>query len=273
MEDVQILVGDCQKVLKQFPAESFRCCITSPPYFGLRNYHADGQLGLEDTIDAYVNHLVAVFRQVWRVLAADGTLWLNIADSYVNNPGNGRGGETRQEGGTPHRSGRDKTHLGLPVKNLIGIPWRTALALQSDGWLLRSDIIWHKVNVLPESVKDRPTKAHEYIFLLAKQPNYYYDYEAIKEPAVSKKGASRNKRSVWTIPTAHYKGAHFAVYPTTLVESCLLAGSAEDDTVLDPFVGSGTTGIVALQHKRKFVGIEINPTYAEMARQRIAAER
>jgi len=316
-----ILIGDVRKRLAELTAGSVRTCITSPPYFGLRDYgtasweggdpecphtgkpmatkaninrntgggndvknataleffrercgrcgamRIDSQIGLEATPEAYVAEMVSVFREVWRVLADDGTLWLNIGDSY----------------------GKDK--------QLIGIPWRLAFALQADGWHLRSDIIWAKPNPMPESVRDRPTKSHEYVFLLSKSPKYYYDHEAIKEDGVipaGTKGAKgsaerqrmkgvnarppeykvydgkRNKRDVWVVNTKPFKGAHFAVMPEALVEPCVLAGSAEGDTVLDPFTGSGTVAVVANRHGRNFVGTELNPEYAEIARERIS---
>ena len=264
-----ILIGDVRKRLAELTAGSVRTCVTSPPYFGLRDYGEAEQIGLEATPEAYVAEMVSVFREVWRVLADDGTLWLNIGDSY----------------------GKEK--------QLIGIPWRLAFALQADGWYLRSDIIWAKPNPMPESVRDRPTKSHEYVFLLSKSPRYYYDHEAIKEPAIysadrrsgegrltyegkrqGDKGTGqeafvsivdkRNKRDVWTINTKPFKGAHFAVMPEALVEPCVLAGSAEGDTVLDPFMGSGTVAVVANRLGRNFVGTELNPEYAEIARERIS---
>ena len=317
-----ILVGDARQRLAELPAGSARTCVTSPPYFGLRDYgtatwnggdtdcdhlgkpmatkaninrntrtgndvknatareffretcgkcgatRIDSQIGLEDTPDAYVAEMVALFREVWRVLADDGTLWLNLGDSFAKE------------------------------KQLLGIPWRVAFALQADGWYLRSDIIWHKPNPMPESVTDRPTKSHEYVFLLSKSPKYYYDHEAIKEQATTpptvrnknKEGyqadyaggdrfspgervygadGKRNKRDVWTITTKPFKGAHFAVMPEALVEPCVLAGSAEGDTVLDPFTGSGTVAVVANRHGRNFVGTELNPEYAQIAYERI----
>jgi DNA modification methylase len=274
----------------------------------------DGQIGLEGTPDAYVAEMVDLFREVWRVLADNGTLWLNIGDSYVaDSYVRERGIQTFQSGADTANegwlaadraeSGKARKNLswassaGLKKKDLIGIPWRVAFALQADGWYLRSDIIWHKPNPMPESVTDRPTKSHEYLFLLTKSPRYYYDHEAIKEP--SSTGAwdamppiggvkqtegnenrtysgntpasdgKRNKRDVWTINTKPFKGAHFAVMPEALVEPCVLAGSAEGDTVLDPFTGSGTVAVVANRHGRNFVGTELNAEYAEIARHRI----
>ena len=309
-----IHVGDALDVLRTLPDESVQTCITSPPYYGLRDYGCDGQIGLEKTIDKYVQRLVEVFREVRRVLRDDGTVWLNLGDSYA-------GGRTgRDDGDRDQRmKGRGDRYTsslydskqrsvpsGLKPKDLCGIPWRVAFALQADGWYLRSDIIWHKPNPMPESVKDRCTKAHEYIFLLSKSARYYFDAEAILEPfADDRNGASgakslpyskgsgrndtlsdgrrpglgvsptrsgRNRRTVWTVSTRSYKGAHFAVYPPELIEPCVLAGSAEGDTVLDPFSGAGTTGVVALAKRRKYIGIELNPTYAEMAARRIRNE-
>lgn len=268
MLNATILVGDAVERLQTIGGGVAQTCVTSPPYFGLRDYGHDGQIGLEASLDDYVGALVAVFAEVRKVLTADGTLWVNLGDSYGKN------------------------------KQLLGIPWRVAFALQSAGWYLRSEVIWHKPNPMPESVTDRPTKSHETIFLLAKNEQYFYDADAIKEPALSKNdrrnGAgrhtyngkradkdgklqqsfvtvtdTRNKRSVWTVPTKAYKGAHFATYPAGLVEPCVLAGSQIGDTVLDPFSGSGTTGEVALLHNRDYVGIELNPEYAEISVKRI----
>lgn len=358
----EIIQGDALEVLASMAAESVQCCITSPPYWGLRDYGVDGQLGLEPTPEEYVAKMVAVFREVKRVLRKDATLWLNMGDSYARQGGS-------QEGYSRHWDGRDKdpgmtdiTHVnntGLKPKDLCGIPWRLAFALQADGWWLRQDIIWHKPNPMPESCTDRCTKAHEYLFLLTKAARYYYDAEAIRESAEygycpTTKGAfadsvggrhnestvkrgdgtgGRNKRSVWTIPTHAFPDAHFATFPPALVEPCILAGTSEhgccpecgtpwervvekertatrnvidvkaDDTgkanrdpgrhcttsnttgwqpgckcasednvpcvVLDPFCGSGTTGMVAHKLQRDFVGIELSSEYAEMARKRV----
>ena len=309
-----ILIGDARERLKELPAGSARTCVTSPPYFGLRDYGVDGQMGLEETPDTYVAEMVALFREVWRVLADDGTLWLNLGDSYA-----GGGGGNYNKTGVSQAGGQHITNVrnrpewlenaGVKPKDLIGIPWRVALALQQDGWYLRSDIIWHKPNPMPESVRDRPTKSHEYVFLLTKSPKYYYDHVAVKVEASSAtiernkhkyNGAFKNqflgtpnekrwqegrlienptfaqdgkanRRSVWTIPTKSFKGAHFAVMPEALVEPCVLAGSQEGDTVLDPFTGSGTVAVVANRHGRNFIGTELNPEYAEIARERITA--
>ena len=313
----RILIGDVRSRLAELADGSVQTCITSPPYFGLRDYGHDGQIGLEPTPDDYVKELVAVFREVWRVLADDGTLWLNLGDSYA-------GGRPEKDKGWAEYDIERSPHLrtdGIAPKNLLGIPWRVAFALQADGWWLRQDIIWAKPNPMPESVTDRCTKSHEYLFLLSKSARYFYDHEAVEEPSVAQnehdqtgtarigipgqsdhkgnrgmsKGSSfnsgktavhqqersskrarveneeftRNKRDVWTIPTKPFKGAHFAVMPEALVEPCVLAGSREGDLVLDPFAGSGTVGVVSLRHQRNFVGCELNPEYAEMAKNRI----
>ena len=306
MSNYTLLQGHCLEVLRTLPTESVQTCITSPPYFGLRDYGCDGQIGLESTPDAFVSSLVDVFAEVHRVLKSDGTLWLNLGDSYNGASSN----RTGQNGYNDGRTNRDKRFStggidGLKSKDLIGIPWRVAFALQQYGWYLRQDIIWHKPNPMPESVTDRCTKAHEYIFLLSKSDRYFYDNEAIKEPVSdtslkraeygwncdrpSTKNASmggtgihtekmgtrfvnpsgRNKRSVWTVCTKPYKGAHFAVYPTELIRPCILAGSRPGDTVLDPFNGSGTTGFVSMEERRKYIGIDINDEYLAIAEARI----
>jgi DNA modification methylase len=294
-----ILVGDCVESMAFIPSGSVHCCVTSPPYFGLRDYGADGQIGLEPTPDAFVAKLVEVFREVRRVLRDDGTLWLNLGDSY-SNAGTRQGDCGGISGKTnDHRkvgSGYRQRIKGFKNKDLLGIPWRVAFALQSDGWYLRQDIIWHKPNPMPESVRDRCTKAHEYIFLLSKSPKYFFDSEAIKEPAsappkkcgpkndatrndggrtgiVRGDGETRNRRDVWTISTKPFKGAHFATFPPDLIEPCVLAGSPEGGTVLDPFGGAGTTGLVANKHNRRAILCELNPTYAEMARARIGTAK
>ena len=298
----KIITGNAIEVLKELPDCSVDCCITSPPYLGLRDYGVNGQIGLEKSVEAYINRLTDIFREVRRVLKNDGTLWLNIGDSYVSS---------------------NSEYSNCKRKDLIGIPWLLAFALRNDGWYLRQDIIWEKPNAMPESVKDRCTKSHEYIFLFSKQSKYYFDYEAIKEPAVGfnnivpagskgtlrpnsrlRKGNSRtfrgggvytkgqsfnnsaeimreshgnnenmtglrNKRSVWTVATQGYKEAHFATFPEKLIEPCVLAGSRDGGIILDPFMGSGTTAVVAKKHNRGFIGIELNPEYAEMARRRL----
>ena len=308
MGSFSLLLGNCLDVLSALPESSVQCCVTSPPYWGLRNYGVDGQLGLEETPDAYVANMVAVFRAVRRVLRDDGTLWLNLGDSYSgaaggNNRGEGAGGgkERGKAIGFGTLPKRKDLEGGLKHKDLAGIPWRVAFALQADGWWLRQDIIWYKPNPMPESVTDRCTKAHEYIFLLTKSAKYFYDNEAVKEKSLhvgvthraANKGKAhseeagldtrpkvdwttpetRNKRSVWTVATKPYKDAHFATFPPKLIEPCILAGSAADTLVLDPFSGAGTTGVVAVQHGRRYIGIELNPDYLEMSRKRIQETR
>jgi DNA modification methylase len=302
--NVEILHGDCRETLKTLPEGSVNCCVTSPPYFGLRDYGHDGQIGLEESPDAFVQQMVAVFREVRRVLRDDGTLWLNLGDSYAGS-GKGRNGD-----GSPNVDPLSKqaTSVGTIVgnlvkshapdckpKDLIGIPWRVAFALQSDGWYLRQDIIWHKPNPMPESVTDRCTKAHEYIFLLSKSARYFYDAEAIKEElqtaphALGNKkldesrndhdqmhkvwGADgrRNRRSVWSVTTKPYAGAHFATFPPNLIRPCIIAGCPTGGTVLDPFGGSGTTGQVAMEEGRKAILCELNADYVELMRKRIDA--
>ena len=348
---IDIHIGDCRDVLKNLSDKSVNCCVTSPPYWGLRDYQTgtweggdpncphmrttkiskdtvtghkamheqgnvvgdaiyrskcpkcgavrkDSQLGLEETPSQFVNNLVQVFREVRRVLRDDGTLWLNLGDSYYNYRADGKQvkqtvANTRQDfpESSPHRANRIE---GLKQKDLIGIPWRVAFALQDDGWYLRQDIIWHKPNPMPESVKDRCTKSHEYIFLFSKNKNYYYDNEAIKEKAtdwgtrdrvngkyhnegtglqphsgLEKSYETKNKRSVWTVTTKPYREAHFAVFPTELIEPCVKAGCPENGTVLDPFGGSGTTGLVADRLGRNAQIIELNKDYIDIANKRV----
>lgn len=298
----QILQGDCRQTLAQLADKTVQTCITSPPYFGLRDYGHEGQIGQEQTPQAFVAELVDVFRGVRRVLKDNGTVWLNLGDSYSSG-GNGGGAEgTKQATNVGALLGPKKT-IGYGPKQLLGIPWRVALALQDDGWYLRQDIIWHKPNPMPESVTDRCTKAHEYIFLLSKSPKYYFDAEAIREesspssiarahlcggtpspknlagvengvyaaPMSTAKsyGQGRNKRSVWTVATQPYAESHFATFPPDLIEPCILAGSRHGDLVLDPFNGSGTTGQVALQWQREYVGCELNPEYIELTHKRL----
>ena len=303
-----ILHGDVLDKLKEIETESIQCVVTSPPYWGLRDYGSDGQLGLEETPEEYVENMVKVFREVKRVLKHDGTVWLNLGDSYSS----GSGGYDdkymhNSTSGTPSGGVRKSVSaskpFGLPTKNLVGIPWRVAFALQADGWYLRQDIIWHKPNPMPEPVTDRCTKSHEYIFLLTKSAKYFYDNDAVREPvaessigrlnqnidqqvgttranggkksngnlkAVGDIEKGRNKRSVWTITTKPYKEAHFAVFPPKIPEICIKAGSKEGDTVLDPFFGSGTTGWVAQRLGRKWIGIELNAEYIKIAEKRFA---
>ena len=299
--------GDCRETMRSWAAAGIRAqtCVTSPPYFGLRDYGHPGQLGLEQTPEEYIAAMVEVFRCVRDVLADDGTLWLNIGDSYAG------GGGGNYSAGTLNNSGQNITNVrnrpawlsqaGLKPKDLIGIPWMLAFALRADGWYLRQDIIWHKPNPMPESVRDRCTKAHEYIFLLSKSERYFFDSEAVMEPVASstierlsqptlpqQEGSTRvpgktngnmkavgrtdkrNRRSVWTVATRPYKGAHFATFPPALIEPCILAGSRPGDIVLDPFMGSGTTASVALQHGRQYLGCELNPAYQPLQDARIA---
>ena len=298
--NTKILNGDCIKMMQTLPDKSVNCCVTSPPYFGLRDYGHDGQFGLEETPDAFVKKMVEVFREVKRVLKDDGTLWLNIGDSYARTGGTDQKvSATAKVGSTrntmeqmSNRTRRAPT--GLKDKDLIGIPWMLAFALRADGWYLRQDIIWHKPNPMPESVRDRCTKAHEYIFLLSKSERYFFDSEAMREDAV--KGAAgssfntgktathqmgrssdaervddgkRNRRSVWTVATRPYKGAHFATYPPNLIRPCIMAGCPVEGTVLDPFGGSGTTAAVANEEGRNSILCELNPKYIPLIEDRI----
>ena len=302
------VIGDCRETMRAWASQGVKAqmCVTSPPYFGLRSYLPDDspdkplEIGLEETPEQYVARMVEVFRCVRDVLADDGTLWLNIGDSYAGagySNHKGTGGTLRDDGGKQrHLSG-----TGCKNKDLIGIPWMLAFALRADGWFLRQDIIWHKPNPMPESVRDRCTKAHEYIFLLSKSERYFYDADAVMEPVAAStierlgqptlpqqvgstrvpgktngnmkavgNGETRNRRSVWTVATRPYKGAHFATFPPALIEPCILAGSRPGDIVLDPFMGSGTTAAVALQHGRQHLGCELNPAYQPLQDARIA---
>lgn len=321
-----ILTGDCRETLRRLPDGLAQCVVTSPPYWGLRDYGHEGQLGLEATPQEYVSRMVGVFREVRRVLSDDGTLWLNLGDSYAGSWGaqsrpNGTDAGSTLQGGSPLSARQIKAHLreagtgslkntpGLKSKDLVGIPWRVAFALQSDGWWLRQDIIWSKPNPMPESVRDRCTKAHEYLFLLTKSERYFFDADAIKEPAISDqlpgnklphKGLEddpkrhrtragllafheklraeggrtmRNRRDVWSIASQPYAGAHFAVMPPALVEPCILAGSREGDIVLDPFGGSGTVGMVANWLGRDSVLCELNPEYVALIEERVRTPR
>jgi DNA modification methylase len=307
-----IIEGDCIKGMRTLPDCCIQTCITSPPYFGLRDYGKEEQIGQEETPDRYVAKMVEVFREVRRILREDGTVWLNLGDSYARQ--GGTKGKPRHWDGREADAMKDMAtfrnladEIGLKPKDMVGIPWRVALALQSDGWYLRQDIIWNKPNPMPEAVTDRCTKAHEYIFLLSKNQRYYFDNEVIREPSVtptdgrgsweerkkdghpmrygmanrgdgfkmpsiSAPNGGRNKRSVWTVTTKPFRGAHFATFPKDLIEPCVLAGCPEGGTVLDPFTGSGTTCVVALKNNRRFVGTELNPDYIKIARTRIADE-
>lgn len=330
----KVYLGDCATILKTFPDGCIDCCVTSPPYYALRDYGCDGQLGLEDSPEEFIERLTDIFEEVRRVLKPEGTLWVNIGDSYA---GSWKGAANYPDNAMNYKQGTNRGLLGVPTavkklsgykpKDLIGIPWMLAFSLRAKGWYLRQDIIWEKSNPMLESVLDRCTKSHEYIFLLSKNRHYYFDNNAIKEPAVGfntsaprgsagsflpnagrrskgnsvgfrggnayTKGRSfdnsaertrefhgnvpnttglRNKRSVWTIATAQSKEAHFATFPEKLIRPCILAGCPEGGTVLDPFMGSGTTGVVARQLQRNYIGVELNPSYLQMSERRIANE-
>ena len=267
-DDGEIIIGDSRKVLADLSENTYHCVITSPPYWGLRDYGIEGQIGAEMEVEQYIGDLVSVFREVKRVLRDDGTVWLNIGDSYTS----GNRGWRQADSKNPARGMkyRPPNPKGLKDKELIGIPWRLAFALQQDGWYLRSDIIWYKPNCQPESVKDRPTRSHEHVFLLTKTETYYYDYETVKEPT-SEPGSHRQRRDVWAINTEASKEAHFAMFPPALVKTCMEAGSPKGGYVLDPFFGAGTVGVVALELNRYFVGIELKGEYAEIARGRMLA--
>lgn len=267
----ELLVGDARQILLQMPDGHFDCIVTSPPYWGLRDYGVAGQIGAEPTVDDYIADLVRLFREARRTLAEDGTLWLNIGDSYTSGGRTWRDTDAKNKGRAMDY--RAPTPEGLKPKDLIGVPWKLAFALQADGWYLRTDIIWNKPNCQPESVKDRPTRAHEYLFLFSKSEKYYYDWQAIMEPAADPNQKSKNRRTVWNINTEPYPGSHFAVYPKALVRICVAAGSSTNSRVLDPFFGSGTTGVVCNELDRDCVGIELNAEYAELARERLLRRR
>ena len=255
-----ILQGDSLHILGRLPAASVQCIVTSPPYWGLRDYGISGQIGLEPALSQYINRLVAVLNEARRVLKPDGTMWLNIGDGYTS----GNRGWRAPDKKNPARamSVRPNTPDGLKPKDLLGVPWRLAFALQEDGWFLRCDVVWNKPNAMPESVKDRPSRAHEYIFMLTKSERYYYDWDAVME----QNGASRrNRRTVWDINTQPYPEAHFATFPPALVRPCILASARPADFVLDPFFGSGTVGVVCRELKRNFIGIELHPEYIALA--------
>jgi site-specific DNA-methyltransferase (adenine-specific) len=318
----KVIVGDNRETLKSLADGSVQCVVTSPPYWGLRDYgtatwvggdetcdhqtarsrgddiaagdkqgtskgsrpntqwdcvcgavREDNQIGLESVPDDYVEELCQVFDEVWRVLADDGTLWLNLGDTYSAQRWTGTGkGQPMNKNNDGHRDIAPEKNSGLPDKNLVGIPWKVAFALQARGWYLRQDIIWAKPNPMPEPVTDRCTKSHEYIFLLSKSANYFFDPLGIREPAINGEGESafRNKRDVWTVTTTRYADAHFATYNPELIRPCILAGTKEGDLVLDPFSGSGTTGEVAMQAGRNYVGLELNPEYAQLSLKRIS---
>jgi site-specific DNA-methyltransferase (adenine-specific) len=257
--------GDALTVLRSLPSESVRCVVTSPPYWGLRDYGIEEQIGLETTVPQFLNRLVAIFAEVKRVLTSDGTLWLNIGDGYTS----GNRGWRAPDKKNPARAMdvRPDTPEGLKPKDLIGVPWRLAFALQADGWYLRSDIVWNKPNAMPESVKDRPARSHEYLFMLSKSEKYYYDWQAGREKADG--GGLRNRRSVWNINTKPFAGAHFATFPPDLIRPCVQASTEPGDYVLDPFFGSGTVGLVCQEENRQYIGIELNPEYVSLAAERL----
>lgn len=277
--------GDALEVARTLPSGSVQTIVTSPPYFGLRDYGEDGQIGAEASVGEYVDGMVTLFRELRRLLADDGTLWLNLGDTYASRWASVRSTGRENRGGDRTRA----TRGDMPEKNLLGVPWRVAFALQDDGWILRSDVIWSKPNPMPEPVTDRPTRAHEYLFMFAKSRRYYYDAAAIAEPDGGRSsgngfsrpervslggdgqdipwepGAGRNKRDVWTVATVPFGEAHFAVYPPELIRPCIRAGSRIGDTVLDPFSGSGTTGQVALYEGRKYIGIDLSKDYLDLS--------
>ena len=270
---MNVLCGNAEDVLKTLPEHSADCCVTSPPYYNLRDYGIDGQIGLEKTPEEYTERMLAVFRELKRVLKPNGTLWLNIADSYAGS-GKGKGAEP---------SGKQKTNIGslnnqnlqtnfrngcIKPKDMIGIPWMLAFALRNDGWYLRSDIIWHKPNAMPNPVQDRPVNCYEHIFLFSKSQRYYFDYEAVKEP-VSDCSGTRRCRDVWSISKSNSRNRHYAAFPVRLAEKCILAGCPEKGTVLDMFCGSGTTGVAALKNRRNCILIDINPEYCDLTRKRL----
>jgi DNA modification methylase len=274
-----VLYGDCRETLSTIAKSDVRArmCVTSPPYYGLRDYGGEGnQIGLETSPELFVEELVKVFRLVRECLTDDGTLWLNIGDSYYNyRSGKGqalpRQSCASSDQDLPQFNPRRGLKLeGLKDKDLIGIPWMLAFALRADGWYLRQDIIWHKPNPMPESVRDRCTKSHEYIFLLSKSPRYFFDVDAIKQPTVDGKELKR-KHSVWSVRTKPFKGAHFAVYPTELIQTCILGGSSPNDLILDPFFGSGTTGLVAKELGRHYLGCELHSEYQSIINERLAS--
>lgn len=267
-EPVQIVSGDVRESLSLLPSDTFHCCVTSPPYWGTRDYGCDGQIGAEKTVEDYISNLVSCFRDVRRVLRSDGTFWLNVANTYTSGGRAWRDRDVKNQGRA--MSYRPDTPAGLKPKDLIGVAWMLAMALQRDGWYLRSDIIWYKPNCQPESVKDRVTVSHEYLFMLSKSENYYFDQDVIKEATADGRGR-KNKRTVWQVNTEPCKEAHFAVFPRAIVRPCILAGSPKDGIVLDPFFGSGTVGIVAVETGRRCVGIEIKPDYVDIAKQRLLA--
>jgi len=265
---VVVLHGDTREVIRHLPDNSFQCAVTSPPYWGVRDYGVDGQIGAEKDLQDYVRTLVDIFREVRRVLKADGTFWLNIGNTYTSGGRKWRQEDEKNKGRA--MSYRPPTPLGLKKKDLIGVAWMLAMECQKDGWYLRNDIIWYKPNCQPESVKDRFTVAHEYLFLFTKSERYFFDQDAIKEPTTNGNGL-KNRRTLWSINTEPCPEAHFAVFPRALIRPCLLGGSRSDDVVLDPFYGAGTVGIVAKELGRRCVGIELNRDYIDIASKRTSS--
>lgn len=261
----QILQGDTRELIKTLPDKTFQCAITSPPYWGVRDYGVEGQLGAEPNLDDYIADLVSIFSEVRRVLKDDGTFWLNIGNTYTSGGRKWRQSDSKNKGRA--MSYRPPTPEGLKKKDLIGVAWMLAMACQREGWYLRNDIIWNKPNCQPESVRDRFTVAHEYLFMFSKSERYFFNQEAVKEPAQNGNG-KKNKRTVWPINTEPCPEAHFAVFPRTLVRPCILAGSSKDDLVLDPFYGAGTVGIVSKELGRRCVGLELNEEYIKIAEKR-----
>lgn len=264
---VLTILGDVREVIKSIPDNTFQCCVTSPPYWGVRDYGVAGQIGAEPLLPDYISDLVAVFREVRRVLKPDGTFWLNIGNTYTSGGRTWRQSDAKNKGRA--MSYRPDTPEGLKKKDLIGVAWMLAMGCQLDGWYLRNDIIWNKPNCQPESVKDRLTVGHEYLFMMTKSERYFFDQEAIREPVKNGTGW-KNKRSVWDINTEPFPEAHFAVFPRALVRPCILAGTRPSDLVLDPFFGSGTVGEVCQELGRRAVGIEMKPDYVEIAKRRNA---
>lgn len=263
-----IFEGDALTALRRLPAGSVRCVVTSPPYWGLRDYGSEEQIGLEGTMQQFLHRLVSIFAEVKRVLSDDGTLWLNIGDGYTS----GNRGYRAPDKKNPARAMdvRPDTPEGLKPKDLIGIPWRLAFALQADGWYLRSDVVWNKPNAMPESVKDRPARSHEFLFMLTKSERYFYDWQAVRE--VADGGGLRNRRSVWNVNTRPFAGAHFATFPPDLIRPCIRASTQPGDYVLDPFFGSGTVGLVCQEENRQYIGIELNPEYVALAAERLQGQ-
>lgn len=271
MAEYQVLIGGALEKLRELPDQSVNTIVTSPPYYGLRDYGIDEQIGLEDTPTDFITALVDVFREARRVLRDDGTLWVNMGDSYCSGSRNNNVPQTQHKGKTRDApmNRRNKAVEKVKGKDLFGIPFQLALALRDDGWYFRCDIIWNKPASMPEAVKDRPTRCHEYIFLFSKKEHYAYDHEAIKEPVIGFAGGKKNKRSVWNVGLMPWRGAHFATFPPELIEPCILAGSPPGGVVLDPFGGAGTTAGVALQHGRDAIIIELNPDYAALIPKRV----